>query len=80
MTGKSVVPFRRKCSQGADTPLPVSSRTVETTGLPAKRPSMRPNGRSRSRNEEITVNIARAAQHAWLRLIILGPGRLTTGG
>jgi AcrR family transcriptional regulator len=27
----TMLPFRRKCSQGADTPLPVSSRTVKGT-------------------------------------------------
>jgi hypothetical protein len=28
---RATVPYRRKCSQGADTPLPVSSRTVKGT-------------------------------------------------
>ena len=35
---RAAVPFRRKCSHAADTPLPVSSRIVETRGQPVNAP------------------------------------------
>jgi hypothetical protein len=36
---RAAVPFRRKCSHVADTPLPVSGRTVETAELPVHQAS-----------------------------------------
>jgi hypothetical protein len=60
----------QKCSQGVDTPLPVSGRTVETGELPVNAPRCDRTDARHSRKGRSQVNIARTVQHGRLRLII----------